>query len=68
MQEYIYNPLLIEGRKFDFRIYFTIVSVRPLIAYYAGGFARRSFGKFNISSNDSKSHISNFGHGSVNKE
>ena len=37
MQYYIHNPLLLNGRKFDFRIFMLIASVNPLIVYYHDG-------------------------------
>ena len=42
MQRYISNPLLIEGHKFDFRIYMLVASTNPLIVYYHDGFLRVS--------------------------
>lgn len=42
MQKYIADPLLLEGHKFDFRIYMLIASVNPMILYYHDGFIRLS--------------------------
>lgn len=42
MQRYIADPLLLEGHKFDFRIYMLIASTNPLIVYYHDGFLRLS--------------------------
>ncbi|CAD8050067.1 unnamed protein product [Paramecium sonneborni] len=33
IQEYISNPLLLDNKKFDFRLYVLITSLKPLIAY-----------------------------------
>jgi len=34
-QQYIYNPALIEKRKFDFRVFVIIANIDPLIALWA---------------------------------
>jgi len=52
MQHYIYNPLLLNGRKFDFRIFMLIASVNPFIVYYHDGMLRVSLTKYNPSGND----------------
>ena len=51
-QRYISNPLLIEGHKFDFRIYMLIASTDPLIVYYHDGFLRLSLLKYDINSKE----------------
>ena len=47
MQSYIHNPLLLNGRKFDFRIFMLIASVNPLIVYYHDGLLRVSLSDYN---------------------
>lgn len=42
MQTYVADPLLLEGHKFDFRIYMLIASTNPFIVYYHDGFLRLS--------------------------
>lgn len=65
MQRYIHNPLLIEGRKFDFRMYMLIASVNPLIVYYHDGFLRVSLTSYDENSDDKKALLTNL---SLNKQ
>lgn len=57
------NPLLIEGYKFDLRIYVLVTSFNPLEAFiYREGFARFSSKKFSTEPsdiNDEKIHLTN---------
>ena len=59
IQKYINNPVLIEGRKFDFRVFLFAANADPLIAGWAprNGHARISDQQFNSNSKDFTIHI-----------
>ncbi|CRG97919.1 tubulin--tyrosine ligase, putative [Plasmodium gallinaceum] len=63
VQEYISNPLLIGGKKFDIRLYVLILSYYPLTIYlYRNGFARFSHTYFKNEKNnmnDITMHLTN---------
>ncbi|SCN44912.1 tubulin--tyrosine ligase, putative [Plasmodium malariae] len=63
VQEYISNPLLIGGKKFDIRLYVLILSYSPLTIYlYRSGFARFSHTYFKNEKNninDITMHLTN---------
>ena len=52
IQNYIHNALLLDGHKFDFRIYMLVASSNPLMLFYHDGFLRLSLHKYNVSSDD----------------
>jgi len=59
VQNYVHNPLLLEGRKFDFRMYMVIASTNPLIVYYHDGFLRVSLFGYDANSTDKKVLLTN---------
>ena len=60
VQKYLTNPLLLEGYKFDLRIYVLVTSVNPLEMFlYKDGFARVSNEKFNLFTKNNKIHLTN---------
>lgn len=68
VQKYIKNPLLLNGYKFDLRIYVLVTSVNPLEAFiYKEGFGRFSTAPFTLDPNDKGNkyiHLTNY---SINK-
>ncbi|XP_011503006.1 PREDICTED: probable tubulin polyglutamylase TTLL2 [Ceratosolen solmsi marchali] len=66
VQQYIENPLLIGGYKFDLRLYVCVPSYQPLTIYlYKHGIVRFATEKFSLESiEDSFRHLTNF---SLNK-
>ena len=59
MQTYVHNPLLINGKKFDFRMYLLVASTNPLMAYYHDGFLRVSLIDYDANSSDKKVLLTN---------
>ena len=59
VQSYIHNPLLLNGHKFDFRVYMLIASTEPMIAYYHDGFLRVTLADYDASSSDKKVLLTN---------
>lgn len=59
VQKYVPDPLLVRDRKFDFRVYMLIASVDPLIILYHDGFLRVSMNKYDQTSTESSTHITN---------
>ena len=62
-QKYVYNPLLIGGKKFDMRVYALVTSYSPLTAYlYRTGFCRFTSVKYSLNQedlNNNQIHLTN---------
>eukprot|EP00760_Papus_ankaliazontas_P024358 PhM_4_TR2261/c0_g1_i1/m.15705/K16600/TTLL2; tubulin polyglutamylase TTLL2 len=67
VQRYVHNPLLIDGRKFDLRIYVLVTSFQPLRVYmYDDCLARFSTSKYDLAKlDDLFSHLTNY---AINRE
>lgn len=48
IQEYIMRPLLVEGYKFDLRVYMLVACVKPFVAYYHAGYCRRTLRQYSL--------------------
>jgi tubulin--tyrosine ligase like protein 10 len=62
IQEYLMRPLLVEGFKFDLRVYMLVACVDPFIAYYHPGYCRRTLRQYSLDPatlNDPIIHLSN---------
>jgi len=53
------NPLLINGRKMDFRCYMILASTDPLIVFYQDGLIRLAHDEFDEHSTDVSAHLTN---------
>ena len=61
IQYNVYNPLLLENRKFGFRSFMLIASTNPVIAYYHDGYLRLSLDQYDPSSKEIKTFVTNIG-------
>ena len=59
VQEYIKNPLLISGSKFDIRIYMLIARTNPAFVFYHIGYLRRSLSKYDLDTDNRQVHLTN---------
>lgn len=59
IQHFVHNPLLLDGHKFDFRIYMLVASTNPLMLFYHDGFLRMSLHKYDVNSNDKSVLLTN---------
>jgi hypothetical protein len=48
IQKYLENPLLLEGKKFDYRCYCLIACAKPLLVFFHPGYLRLSMNKYNM--------------------
>ncbi|KAF4654898.1 hypothetical protein FOL47_009699 [Perkinsus chesapeaki] len=69
VQKYIERPLLLDGYKFDLRIYVLVTSFNPLEAYiYKEGFARLATVKYSVTGDDMKNRLIHLTNTSVQKK
>lgn len=59
MQYMVPNPLLLDGRKFDFRIFLFVASTNPTIAYYYDGNLKVSLHEYDTNSTEPGVFITN---------
>ena len=59
MQYYIHNPLLVNGRKVDLRMFIIIASTNPMIVYYNDGYFTVSLTEFNANSTEKTALLTN---------
>lgn len=59
IQHFIHNPLLLEGRKFDFRVFMLIASANPTIVYYHDGYLRMSLHEYDSNSKEKGALLTN---------
>ena len=68
MQKYIKNPLLLNGYKFDLRVYVLVTSVNPLEVFlYKEGFGRFSTVPYTLDPNDKANKFIHLTNVSINK-
>ncbi|CAG9323338.1 unnamed protein product [Blepharisma stoltei] len=58
-QKYISNPLLLNGRKFDFRVFMFIISMDPLMILYRDGTLRITLEKYRKDSTNFENYLTN---------
>jgi len=58
-QRYIMNPLLLDGRKFDLRVFALIACTNPVVAFYHYGGARVCGEKYSNDIESPRAHLSN---------
>merc|ERR1712139_473482 len=68
IQQYISNPLLIDGFKWDMRVYVTVTSFNPLEAFiYKEGFARFTTVPYSIDSSNLENKFVHLTNVSINR-
>jgi tubulin polyglutamylase TTLL5 len=69
IQKYVHNPLLLEGHKFDLRIYVLVTSFSPLEAFiYKRGYARLSSRPYNLIANELTDRFIHLTNAAVNRQ
>lgn len=61
LQQYIPNPLLVNGKKFDMRLYVLVSNAAPLTVYiFPKGIVRFAVANYDAASKDPAKHITNY--------
>ncbi len=59
MRRYISNPLLLDGRKFDIRVYMLLLGAQPFVVLYRDGYVRLCCESYQLSSDSLTVHLTN---------
>jgi len=59
VQSFVRNPMLINGKKSDFRLYMLVASTNPFIVFYHDGYFRISFTDYDPHSTEKSSLVTN---------
>lgn len=59
VQRYISSPLLLNGRKFDIRVYLLVGSSRPYNVFFHSGYLRLAVNTYDNESDDLTTHLTN---------
>ncbi|CAG01732.1 unnamed protein product, partial [Tetraodon nigroviridis] len=59
VQQYIQNPLLLNGKKFDVRSYLLIACTCPFVVFFRHGYVRLSCNLYDPRSSDPSTHLTN---------
>lgn len=69
IQKYVHNPMLLEGHKFDLRIYVLVTSFSPLEAFiYKRGYARLSSRPYNLIAGELTDRFIHLTNAAVNRQ
>jgi len=56
---YISRPLLLEGKKFDLRVYMLVANTAPFVVLYRKGYVRLCIGEYRTDSDVMTAHLTN---------
>ena len=59
LMEYIANPALMDGYKYDLRSFMLVASIKPMLLFYHDGIVRRASTKYSVHSREHNVHIMN---------
>jgi len=59
LYRYISKPLLLDGKKFDLRVYMLIANTAPFVVLYRKGYVRLCIGDYQTDTDVMSSHLTN---------